>query len=114
MIRNEADELLARAMRRSAASFSLFKSNHWKAWLAKIRPSFRFPEPDAIGRRLLNNEYMVFQKEAIRVIGTFKNICIKLDGATNKAGKQFLNMMACWTLTFFLMHFSMKPIARRR
>uniref|UniRef100_M4BB99 Uncharacterized protein n=1 Tax=Hyaloperonospora arabidopsidis (strain Emoy2) TaxID=559515 RepID=M4BB99_HYAAE len=69
---NEADELLARAMHRSAASFTLFKGNHWKAWLAKIRPSYRFPEPDAIGGRLLNNEYMVVQKEAIWVIAHSK------------------------------------------
>ena len=40
--RNEADELLARAIHHSAASFTLFKRDYWKAWLAKIRPSYRF------------------------------------------------------------------------
>uniref|UniRef100_M4C595 Uncharacterized protein n=1 Tax=Hyaloperonospora arabidopsidis (strain Emoy2) TaxID=559515 RepID=M4C595_HYAAE len=49
---------------------------------------------------------MVVQKEAIRVIGTFKNIFMTLDGATNKAGKQDLNMMVCEWLAFFLMGFS--------
>ena len=69
--------------------------------MAKIRPSYRFSEPDAIGGRLLNNEYIVVQKEAIRVIGTFKYIFMTLDGATNKAGKQFLNMTACRPPAFY-------------
>uniref|UniRef100_M4C431 Uncharacterized protein n=1 Tax=Hyaloperonospora arabidopsidis (strain Emoy2) TaxID=559515 RepID=M4C431_HYAAE len=41
--RNEADELLARAIHRSAALFTLYKGNDWKAWLANIRPLYRFP-----------------------------------------------------------------------
>ena len=68
----------------------VFKGDQWKAWLAKIRPSYRFPKPDAIGGRLLNNEYIVVQKEAIRVIGTFKNICMTLEGVMNKAGNRSL------------------------
>uniref|UniRef100_A0AAV1U8K5 Uncharacterized protein n=1 Tax=Peronospora matthiolae TaxID=2874970 RepID=A0AAV1U8K5_9STRA len=81
-------------MHRSAVSITLSKGDHWMAWLAKIRPSYRIPEPDAIAGRLLSNEYMVSQKEAIRVIVMFKFICVTLDGPTNNAGGQVLHMMA--------------------
>uniref|UniRef100_A0AAV1VHR4 Uncharacterized protein n=1 Tax=Peronospora matthiolae TaxID=2874970 RepID=A0AAV1VHR4_9STRA len=53
---NEADEVLTRATYLSAASLMLFNGNHWKTWRAKICPSYRFPEPYAIGGRLLINE----------------------------------------------------------
>uniref|UniRef100_A0AAV1UMB4 Uncharacterized protein n=1 Tax=Peronospora matthiolae TaxID=2874970 RepID=A0AAV1UMB4_9STRA len=56
--RNEADELLACTMHCPAESNTLLKGDHWKAWLTKIRPSHRFPEPDAIGGQLLNIEYI--------------------------------------------------------
>jgi hypothetical protein len=47
------------------------------------------------------------QMETVRAVMKFVAICMTLDGATNKAGKQVLNMMAAGPFAFFLEHFTM-------
>ncbi|ETW03298.1 hypothetical protein H310_04801 [Aphanomyces invadans] len=104
-----AEELLGRAIHRNAAPFSMFDDKHWRAWLKMIRPSFRPPTREAIGGRLLCAEYDFVQTEAIRAVQAFRSICITIDGATNKASKHILNVMAAGPLAYFIEHFVMDP-----
>ncbi|RHY18215.1 hypothetical protein DYB32_010540 [Aphanomyces invadans] len=87
----------------------MFDDKHWRAWLKMIRPSFRPPAREAIGGRFLYAEYDFVQTEAIRVVQAFRSICITIDGATNKASKHILNVMAAGPLAFFIEHFVMDP-----
>ena len=75
--------------------------------MAVLRPSYKWPSRKTIGGILLDNEYTWTQNDTIREIATFQTICLTLDGATNKAGKQVLNVMACGPKAYFLEHFTM-------
>ena len=105
--RERANALLAKAMHRSATPFTFFSSPEWVEWMHFIRPSYSFPSPDVIGGTLLNDEYVRVQQDTIREIAKFRVMCMTLDGATNKAGKQVLNHMVCGPQAFFWSHFSM-------
>ena len=105
--KKECNELLARAIHRTGEPFSLFENKHWQAFLTKLRPSYQPPGRNVIGGRLLDNEYTVVQSDTVRRINKFQTICLTLDGATNQAGKQVLNMMAAGPEAFFLEHFQM-------
>jgi hypothetical protein len=97
-----ADKLLARAIHRGANSFSQLNSKHWTAFIRYLRPAYSLPSRFALGGQLLDDEYKSVQYETIAAIETFPTICLTLDGATNNAGKQVLNMMACGPCAFFL------------
>jgi hypothetical protein len=90
-----ADFLLSRAMHRYAVPFSLFAGKYWQDFFSFMRPAWRMPGPDAIGGELMVAQYEFFQVEALHEVARFKLICITLDGATTKTGKQLLNVIAC-------------------
>ena len=102
-----AEELMARAMHRTAERFSIFDNPLWRDFFKFLRPSFRIPGREVIGGRLLDTEYLSIQCDVILAIKEFTTICMTLDGATNKCGKQILNMMGAGPAAFFLEHFQM-------
>jgi len=105
--KQEADRLLARALHRTATSFSFFETKYFVDWIKFLRPSYRLPGRETIRGRLLDDEYTAVQTAVVRAIKQFPCICMTLDGVTNHAGKQVLNMMAAGPLAYFLEHFQM-------
>jgi hypothetical protein len=57
--------LIARAIHRTGEKFSMLDNPHWRTALAYLRPAFKVPGRDAIGERLLDNEYVAVQREVI-------------------------------------------------
>jgi hypothetical protein len=102
-----AEELMARAMHRTAERFSIFDNPLWRGFFKFLRPSFRIPGRETLGGRLLDAEYLSVQSDVILAIKEFTTICMTLDGATNKCGKQILNMMGAGPVAYFLEHFQM-------
>jgi hypothetical protein len=70
-------------------------------------PGFKIPGRDAIGEHLLDKEYVAIQSEVVLELEKAVMICVTLDGATNKAGKQVLNMKAAVPTAYFVEHFQM-------
>ena len=101
------DSLLARAIHRTATPFGFFDNPYWKEFLAHLRPSYRLPSRDVIGGRMLVDEYERVQVDASRAVMKFPVFCFTLDGATSKAGKQVLNVLACGPMAYFIEHFDM-------
>uniref|UniRef100_M4C0B1 Uncharacterized protein n=1 Tax=Hyaloperonospora arabidopsidis (strain Emoy2) TaxID=559515 RepID=M4C0B1_HYAAE len=104
--RNESDELLARAMHRSAASFTLHKDDNWMAWLAKILPSYRPPDltPSAGGFSTTNTWCSKGVDTSDRHIQKHLHDARWRDEQGGEAGPKHDGVRAA---CFFLMHFSM-------
>jgi hypothetical protein len=97
-----ANTLFARAIHRKALPFSQITGKDWNNFFKFLRPAYNIPSRHAIGGILLDEEYKTVQHATIESIATFPTICLTLDSATNNAGKQVINMMACGPHAFFL------------
>lgn len=100
--------MLARAVLRSGLPFGVLDTEHWRAFLAKIRPAYKAP-PDlfSMGDKLLEHEYEVVQTAAMDAVSLMPAICLTIDGTTLRTGAPVLNVMACGPAPIFLEHIYM-------
>ena len=74
---------MARAIFSSGSACSLFESDTWKQFFARLRPSFKLPGRNKIGGCLLEEEHFRMVKNVDAAIEDAKFVSIQCDAWTN-------------------------------
>ena len=103
----QANILLAHWVYRKALPFSLVDDKSFQSFIKVLRPSYRLPDRATIAGHMLSDEYETLQAKVVRCLQQFPTVCLTLDGVTNNAGNQVLNLMAAGPMPYVIEHFRM-------